>query len=75
MDKVEEYRQSAIAMSDERKEFVKDVDGYVYWWPDGSQNGHLSSHHLRWIADELDRRNKEWDDNITDFHNDNLRND
>jgi 3',5'-cyclic AMP phosphodiesterase CpdA len=53
-------RKRLIRMMDERKEFVQDVDGFVYYWPEGSPNGHLSEHHLRWIADELKERNKEW---------------
>ena len=64
---IEEYRQRIIRISDERKEFVTDVDGFVYWWPDGSPNGHLASHHLRWLADELDRRNEKWQKNIDDY--------
>jgi len=56
-----------IKVSDERKEFVTDVDGFVYWWPDNSPNGHLASHHLRWLADELDRRNEKWQKYIDDY--------
>lgn len=59
---IEETRLRLIAMADERGDFVTDVDGFIYWWPSGS--GHHSSHHLRWIADELDRRNKPWEDII-----------
>jgi hypothetical protein len=50
-------------MSEERGEFYTDVDGYVYWWPE-SLGGHLASHHLRWLADELDKRNHKWDQTI-----------
>ena len=67
METTEEYRQRIIKTSDERGEFVTDVDGFVYWWPDGSPNGHLAPHHLRWLADELDRRNKKWQKNIDDY--------
>ena len=49
-----------IQLATERGEFVADVDGFVYYWPDGSHHGHLSAHHLRWLADELDRRNAPW---------------
>ena len=38
-------------------------DGYYYWYPP-KEAGILGAHHLRWIADELDRRNKEWDEVI-----------
>jgi len=67
METTEEYRQRIINVSDERNEFVTDVDGFVYWCPDGSPNGHLASHHLRWLADELDRRNEKWQKNIDDY--------
>lgn len=58
METIEEYRQRVIATGDERKEFVMDVDGFIYWWPEGTTHGHIASHHLRWLADELDRRNE-----------------
>jgi len=58
---VEDEVVSIIETADHRKEFFRDVDGYVYWWPDGSPNGCLAAHHLRELADELDKRNKEWD--------------
>lgn len=49
---------------DERREFFTDADGYIYWWPVDSTRGHLSAVLLRAIADELDRRNKPWDDQV-----------
>ncbi|MEM0966602.1 MAG: hypothetical protein AAGJ81_10685 [Verrucomicrobiota bacterium] len=55
-----------IEKLDTRREFVTEVDGYVYWWPNVSHNGHFASHHLRWIADELDRRNEKWQTFIDD---------
>jgi hypothetical protein len=67
METNEEYRQRVIKLSDDRKEFVTDVDGFVYWWPEGAPNGHFAAHHLRWLADELDRRNEEWQKNIDDY--------
>lgn len=42
--------------------FVLDVDGFYYYWPDG--NGHYAAHHLRDIADELDKRNRAWEEHI-----------
>lgn len=47
------------------KHFVTDVDGSEYYWPDG--NGHYSSHDLREIADELDKRNQPWEDIIEEY--------
>lgn len=35
-------------------------DGYVYWGSNGT-SGALSAWQLRALADELDKRNKEWD--------------
>lgn len=45
--------------------FVTDVDGYEYYWPSG--NGHYAAHHLREIADELDKRNGPWNDIIEEY--------
>jgi len=60
IDPNEIERQRVIGISEQRGEFVTDVDGYVYWWPDGHEHGHLAACHLRWLADELDRRNEAW---------------
>ena len=37
-------------------------DGYQYYWPNGG--GAISASQLREIADELDRRNAEWDKQV-----------
>lgn len=59
----EEDRQRCLAISEERGDFVTGEDGYVVYWPDlrSRSLGALAAHHLRWLADELDRRNAEWD--------------
>ena len=44
-----------IADAAERNEFVALECGVVHWCPQSP--GAISSHQLRWIADELDRRN------------------
>lgn len=44
-----------IEQIDARKEIVQDVDGFRYFVPYEAQQ--YSAHHLRWIADELDKRN------------------
>lgn len=67
METTEDYRQRVIRTSDERKEFVMDVDGFIYWWPDGSTRGHMASYHLRWIADEMDRRNADWQKQVDEY--------
>ncbi len=61
MSKHEEERQRCMKISHERGDFVCGDDGDYVVWPDG-KDGAMSPHHLRWIADELDRLNKEWDD-------------
>lgn len=56
-----DWKAELIALIDAKREFGTDVDGYVYWWP--TQNGgYFASHQLRALADELDRRNKDWDE-------------
>ncbi len=50
-----------MQISEERGDFVTGDDGYVVYWPTNNSHGSLAAHHLRWLADELDRRNAEWD--------------
>lgn len=47
------------------KNFITEVDGFVYYWPDGG--GHYSSYQLRQIADELDMRNSAWSQEIEEY--------
>jgi hypothetical protein len=47
-----------IQKADQRKEFDVGEDGFVGFAP--GYNGLLSAWELRAIADELDRRNKDW---------------
>lgn len=52
----DEYQQRLLeAVADE---LFADVDGFVKYWP--KQGGFLDAHHLRVIADELDKRNAQW---------------
>ena len=46
------------------KDIYQEVDGYYVF---GILGSCLYAHHLREIADELDRRNKDWDDEITKY--------
>jgi hypothetical protein len=39
-------------------EFIRDVDGYFYYWPNPSLKGSWNSNALKLIADELDNINK-----------------
>ena len=47
-------------------EFIQDVDGYFYFWLN-KNDGCWSAHHLREIADELDKINKPWNDEIDSY--------
>lgn len=44
-------------------EIIMGDDGYYIWWPEGNNGAH-AAWHLRVIADELDRRNADWDAHI-----------
>jgi hypothetical protein len=48
-----------VQIAIERNEFPTMEDGYVVWWPDFC--GSIRASELRALADELDRRNAEWD--------------
>jgi hypothetical protein len=61
----EQARVKMIALIDKRGEFDTLEDGYVYHFP--TVNGAYSSYQLRWIADELDARNKDWDAQINKY--------
>ncbi len=64
---MKDLKQHIISTTEERKEFITDIDGFIYWWPEGSRRGHLSSAHLRILADELDKKNEAWDRQIKDY--------
>jgi hypothetical protein len=68
-------KQELIQIIQDRGEFVAMEDGYICWWPhmgpvrhaDGGMTGGggaMSAPELRVIADELDRRNKDWDEQV-----------
>lgn len=63
METQEEYRRRVIKTHEDAGDFVTDNDGFIKYWPEG-QNGFMESFHLRWIADELDKRNKGWIEQI-----------
>lgn len=60
---IDYQRETVCRLAEERKEFVTDVDGFVYWWPSAKPEhaGHLSAFQLRTLAHELDRRNAHWE--------------
>jgi hypothetical protein len=41
-------------------------DGFYYYWPEGCK-GCFSADSLRQIADQLDTKNKDWDDQLNDY--------
>jgi hypothetical protein len=63
----EEERKRVIEVTESRGDFVTAEDGFVYFWPTGSVHGCIASVQLRWLADELDRRNKQWEDQVNAF--------
>lgn len=65
MSKREEERQRLLSHAEERGEFDYLEDGFVYYFPAGG--GAISAHHLRWIADELDSRNEDWQRQIDEY--------
>lgn len=67
MDTLEKDRQRCMDISRERGDFVMGDDGYYVFWPKEHTMGALASYHLRWLADELDRINKPWDDQVQAF--------
>jgi len=57
---VERERQRCMALSEQWGDFVTGDDGYVVYWP-SRVVGALGPDQLRWLADELDKRNAAWD--------------
>jgi hypothetical protein len=49
-----------ITVAESSDEFVTLEDGFVYYWPSKEHYGALTATELRALADELDRRNAEW---------------
>ena len=47
-----------------QKDVVTFEDGFKYYWPEGSSRGGFSAAHLRFIADELDKQNAAWREEI-----------
>lgn len=54
-----------VEIAEESKEFVMLEDGFVYYWP--NKSGAISAHELRALADEIDRRNRDWHDQINEY--------
>ena len=56
-----------VKKADELGEFITLSDGFVYWWPDRKVLCAISSHELRELADELDRRSAKWEKRIDEY--------
>lgn len=56
----EEFKARILEVSE--SQMLQEVDGFYYYFP--KDGGFLTSAHLRILADELDRRNKDWSDYI-----------
>lgn len=56
-----QYRDRIIDACEKEGRFLTLEDGYCHFW----SNGAFSAHILRIIADELDRRNKNWDEQVS----------
>lgn len=59
---------SIIELATKNDEFVTLDDGYKYWWPD-KLNGCVSAYQLRELADELDKLNEPWQQEIENYFN------
>lgn len=57
----EKHRQRVIDICNERDYLVVIESGDWVYWPPVSAQGYQTSADLRVIADELDRRNAEWE--------------
>lgn len=69
-ERSEEQRKRCIKVHEDRGDFVIEIDGFVKFWP-GELPGFLEAHHLRWIADELDAKNKDWNKKIDEYFKEN----
>lgn len=58
-----------VKLAELANEFYTDVDGFVYWEPSKVLAGGLNAPQLRALANELDRRNAEWQKTIEDYFN------
>lgn len=57
-----EVMSRLIEKLDDEEKLLPSDDGYCVYWADG---GYMTAEHLREIADELDRRNKRWHEQVT----------
>jgi hypothetical protein len=62
----EQYAKRIIEHVDKNHDFVYGDDGYCIYWVSQTGGG-LTADALRVIADELDRRNADWDANVQQY--------
>ena len=48
------------------KDIICNVDGYYVYWPESSR-GYLDDYHLMLIAAVLNKKNRDWDDDIESY--------
>ena len=64
----EQYRQRLLQVAKERGDFVLAEDGFWVYWPTHPHSaGAIASPELRILADELDRLNKPWQEQMDKF--------
>ena len=62
LDRYEEFKARILEVTD--SQLIQEVDGFYYYFP--KDGGFITSDGLRVIADELDRRNREWNEYINE---------
>lgn len=64
MSFTDDYAARVVKNSEDRGEFLMLEDGFCYYWPNPNNKGAMSSLDLRILSEELDRRNREWNDKL-----------
>lgn len=62
-----------VKVAEEANEFIQLEDGFWYYWP--QKFGAIPAYQLRQLADELDRRNKVWEESIDEYFRNQQRSD
>lgn len=63
MSDYDEYKKLCIEQHHKDGDFVLLDTGFYTFWPNSQTMGAMASHHLRWVADELDKLNANVEDN------------
>lgn len=59
----EKYKARLLEVTE--SQLIQEVDGFYYYFP--QDGGFISADGLRIIADKLDRRNKDWNEYINKY--------